>query len=172
MLLFFVEEKMEITYEKIITEEQIKELYSLADVVWHEYFPCIITKEQIDYMVEMFFKPETVMKNIEEGYEFYFVNMDKRIGFISVHPEEDRLFLSKLYLTLENRGKGYASKMLDFVKSLARDKGLSGVYLTVNKKNNHTINVYKHHNFQVIESAQFDIGKGYIMDDFVMECKV
>ncbi len=158
-----------INYELINTEEQIKELYNLANIVWHEYFPCIIGKEQIDYMVEMFFSPKAVAKSIEEGYLFYFVNLNDRIGFISVHPEEERLFLSKLYLTNENRGKGYASHMMNFVKDLAKEKGLSKIYLTVNKHNTHTIDVYKHKGFVTVESAQFDIGNGYIMDDYVME---
>ena len=163
---------MEITYELIQNEQQIQELYSLADRVWHEYFPCILEKEQIDYMVEMFFAPKAIAENIKQGYEFYFVNANDKIGFISVHPEKDRLFLSKLYLTKENRGKGYASKMMNCVKNLAKEKDVAKVYLTVNKYNTHTIDVYKHHNFVVTESAQFDIGKGYIMDDFVMECEL
>lgn len=158
-------------YIKVTTEKDIADLYYLADMVWHEYFPCILQEEQIDYMVEMFFSEKAISKSISEGYMFFFVKKKgENIGFISVHPEKERLFLSKLYLTKEERGKGYASLMLNFVKELGKEKGLSAVYLTVNKNNTHTIEVYKHHNFAVISSEQFDIGNGYIMDDYVMEC--
>ena len=79
------------------------------------------------------------------------------------------MFLSKRYLAKEHRGKGYASRMMEFVKEQTVKKGLSKIYLTVNKYNTHTIDVYKHHSFKVIKSAEFHIGKGYIMDDYVME---
>ena len=36
------------------TEEQVQTLAKLASEIWHEYFVSIISKEQIDYMVEKF----------------------------------------------------------------------------------------------------------------------
>ncbi len=158
-------------YNLIKSDEDIKNLYVLADMVWHEYFPCILKKEQIDYMVEMFFSEQAIKDSISQGYEFYFVTLnDDKIGFISIHPEEDKLFLSKLYLTKDNRGKGFSSQMMEFVKGRGKDNNLNKVYLTVNKYNTHTIEVYKHMGFTVHHSDQFDIGNGYIMDDYVMEC--
>ena len=34
------------------TKQQIQELAGLATEIWHEYFVEIISKDQIDYMVE------------------------------------------------------------------------------------------------------------------------
>ncbi|MGN1132171.1 MAG: GNAT family N-acetyltransferase [Ruminococcus sp.] len=160
----------ELTYELVKNEEDINTFGDLADNIWHEYFPCILEEEQIDYMVDMFFSHKAITDSINDGYEFYFVKLgDKNIGFIAIHPEEEKMFLSKLYLAKEYRGRGYASRMMDFVKEQTVKKGLAKIYLTVNKYNTHTIQVYKHHGFQVIRSAEFNIGKGYIMDDYVME---
>lgn len=160
----------ELTYKLVKSEEDIKAFGELADKIWHEYFPCILEKEQIDYMVDMFFSHKAMTDSINDGYEFYFVKLgEENIGFIAIHPEEEKLFLSKLYLAKNHRGRGYASRMMDFVKERTVKKGLSKIYLTVNKYNTHTIDVYKHHGFIVIKSAKFDIGKGYIMDDYVME---
>ena len=36
------------------TENEIKELAALASKIWHEYWPCILTNEQINYMVEKY----------------------------------------------------------------------------------------------------------------------
>ncbi|MDY4813315.1 MAG: GNAT family N-acetyltransferase, partial [Ruminococcus sp.] len=119
------------------------------------------------------FSHKAMTDSINDGYEFYFVKLGKEnIGFIAIHPEEEKLFLSKLYLAKNHRGRGYASRMMDFVKERTVKKGLSKIYLTVNKYNTHTIDVYKHHGFIVIKSAKFDIGKGYIMDDYVMELSI
>ena len=160
----------ELIYKLVKSDSEIKDFSALASEIWHEYFPCILEKEQIDYMVDLFFSKKAMTDSINDGYEFYFVKQDEEnIGFIAIHPEKEKLFLSKLYLAKNHRGKGYASKMMNFVKEQTAKKGLAKIYLTVNKYNTHTIDVYKHHGFQVIKSAEFDIGKGYIMDDYVME---
>ena len=160
----------ELTYKLVESDDEITAFYNLADKVWHEYFPCILEKEQIDYMVEMFFSKSAMDKQINDGYEFYFVQMNKEnIGFVVIHPEEEKLFLSKLYLTIENRGNGYASDMMNFVIDRAKSLNKKSVYLTVNKHNTHTIDVYNHCGYKTISSEQTDIGNGYIMDDYVME---
>ena len=63
----------ELNYKLVKTDDEIHSFYHLADKVWHEYFPCILEKEQIDYMVEMFFSKDAMDKQIKSGYEFYFV---------------------------------------------------------------------------------------------------
>ena len=151
--------EQEIIYKLVESDSEIQDFSALASEIWHEYFPCILEKEQIDYMVDLFFSKKAMTDSINDGYEFYFVKQgEENIGFIAIHPEKEKLFLSKLYLAKNHRGKEQTAK-----------KGLAKIYLTVNKYNTHTIDVYKHHGFQVIKSAEFDIGKGYIMDDYVME---
>lgn len=39
---------------KKVEKQNIKELASLAYAIWHEYWTCILSPEQIDYMVENF----------------------------------------------------------------------------------------------------------------------
>ena len=142
----------ELNYKLVKTDDEIHSFYLLADKVWHEYFPCILEKEQIDYMVEMFFSKDAMDKQIESGYEFYFVQKDNgNIGFIVIHSEEEKLFLSKLYLTLENRGKGYASRMMNFVIDRAKNLNKKSVYLTVNKYNTHTIDVYNQDVYHIFD---------------------
>ena len=45
---------MNITFEQVITKEQIKVLADTANVVWHDAFKEILTLEQIEYMIEKF----------------------------------------------------------------------------------------------------------------------
>ena len=80
-----------------------------------------------------------------------------------------RLFLSKLYLRSDKRGRGIASLMLSRVFEDARRLGKNSVYLTVNKHNDHAVEVYKKVGFTVTDTAVTDIGGGYVMDDFIME---
>ena len=78
--------------------ENIKELASLASAIWHEYWTCILSPEQIDYMVENF-QSENAMKNqIEnENYTYYFILSDNQLaGYFGVSDKKDYLFLKKL----------------------------------------------------------------------------
>ena len=137
-----------------------KDLHLLADTaqgIWREYFPGIITDEQIHAF----------------GYRYFFVAEEENIlGYIGVHEEEKALFLSKLYLKKEYRGRGYFSGMLAFCENLAREKSLFSLYLTVNRGNSHSVQVYEAKGFRTIREQIADIGAGYVMDDYVMEKKL
>ncbi|CVI72497.1 Acetyltransferase (GNAT) family protein [Clostridiales bacterium CHKCI001] len=157
-------------FQKIQSEADIELLAATANEIWHEYFPCILTKEQIDYMVAKFQSKQPMTEQIADGYLYYLVKLnDTIIGYIGLHPEEKKLFLSKLYLKNEARNHGYASQMLEFIEQVARDLGLSSIYLTVNKYNEHSIAVYKKKGFLTIKDQVADIGNGFVMDDYIME---
>ena len=82
------------------------------------------------------------------------------------------MFLSKLYLRAEERGKGYARIAFDDLCAIARAQGKSFVYLTVNKQNAGSIAVYRKFGFVTIEEVKTEIGQGYFMDDYIMETKL
>ena len=46
------------------------------------------------------------------------------------------------------------------------------MYLTVNKYNEMGIRAYQAKGFETIESVETDIGRGFIMDDYVMEKRI
>ena len=58
---------------KIANDEQLNILASVANEVWHEFFPCILSAEQIDYMVDKFQSYDAMKKQMEDGYEYYFL---------------------------------------------------------------------------------------------------
>ena len=158
-------------FKQVKTEEEINVLAKKADEIWHEYFPGIISEEQIEYMVNLFLAPHSIKDEIKNGYEFYLAYNDANdnIGFMVVRPEWGRLFISKLYVDKEHRGQGFGSPMFEKAKEIAGANGLSKMYLTVNKYNTPSVEIYKHKGFRIIEEVETDIGNGFIMDDFVME---
>lgn len=153
------------------SDEDIRALAALATEIWHEYFVSIITKEQIDYMVEKFQSYPALKKAIEEEHYTYFLAYEggATIGFCGVKPEQDRLFLSKLYLHQNARGKGLSSILLKQAISFAREQGKKAIYLTCNKFNQHSLDVYRAKGFRDIDSVQTDIGRGFIMDDYILQ---
>lgn len=59
------------------TEEQVRSLAELASEIWHEYFVSIISKEQIDYMVEKFQSYEALKKRSQKNTIPIFSDMTK-----------------------------------------------------------------------------------------------
>jgi diamine N-acetyltransferase len=152
-------------------DDQIEALAALANSIWHEYWPDIISLEQTDYMVEKFQSKDAIVDQVvNKGYEYYFVKDDNEsVGFIGLQPSESKLFLSKLYISKENRGKGYSSAAFTFLEGICRDRTLDAIWLTVNKNNHRAIDVYKVKGFETVRTQTVDIGEGFVMDDFVME---
>lgn len=165
---------MDIEFLETVTKEQIHKLSDTAKEIWLEYYPGIITAAQADYMIKKYQSAEVIAQQISiDGYKYFLVLSDKQIlGYIAVKPESDKLFLSKLYLLNEFRGKGYFNGILSFAERLAVKNGLSSLYLTVNKHNSNSIAVYQKKGFVITDEIVTDIGSGYVMDDYVMEKKV
>lgn len=163
---------MPVIIRKAENDEQLRQIAELAEKIWHECFPGIISEEQIDYMVEKFQSYAAMTVQVKEGgYRYLMVcDDDDLCGYIAIKPEDgSRLFLSKLYLRSEKRGSGVGRQMLERVFAEAREYGKSSVYLTVNKHNDRAVGVYKKTGFRTVEETCTDIGGGFVMDDFVME---
>lgn len=166
---------MSIEIAKVKTDEELREVADLAAEIWHECFPGIISMEQIEYMIEKFQSYQAMKEQIScQGYSYLDVREDGKLcGYIGVKPEDDeRLFLSKLYLRADKRGKGIASAMLNRVFNEARRYGKSKVYLTVNRHNYHAVDVYKKTGFIITSQTVADIGSGFVMDDYIMEYRL
>lgn len=152
-------------------EEDIRQLAKLANEIWHEYFIDIISLEQIEYMVAKFQSYQALKKAIEEEHYTYFLAYEGTdlIGYCGVKPEDKRLFLSKLYLRKDKRGQGLASLLLKEAITFAKTQEKQAIYLTCNKYNQHSLDVYHGKGFQDIDAVQTDIGHGFIMDDYILE---
>ena len=57
-----------------VENTQIRELADLASEIWHEYWPCILSEKQIEYMVDKFQSEKAIEKQIkDENYTYYFI---------------------------------------------------------------------------------------------------
>lgn len=157
-------------YRKIEpTDEQgIKELAELAEEIWHEHYDPLLGAEQVTYMVDMFQSEKAVKGQFENGYNYYFVCTEegKATGFIGYYLRENDLYLSKFYLHKDYRGKGISKDMMAFVKERTREAGFTSFELNVNKYND-AVKAYEKLGLKKVDEEVIDIGKGYVMDDYV-----
>ncbi len=174
---------MSASFRQVERDEEVETLAHMAHHIWNEYWPAIIGQEQTDYMVEKFQSLNAIRADIaDNGYEYWFImdNGDEAegagktpriVGYTGGHvePETNRFFISKIYLLKEHRGRGFCSAAVRFYDELCRTRGLSAMYLTVNKHNELGVRAYKGNGFKIIEDVITDIGDGYVMDDYIME---
>ncbi|MFT6733772.1 MAG: GNAT superfamily N-acetyltransferase [Polaribacter sp.] len=169
-----------------LTHATIKPLVKLAFKIWHEHYDSIIGSDQVNYMLEKFQNENAIVQQQLEGYQYYSAfentntynsdklhksneNIGQLMGYFSIKEEaNNNLFISKFYLSNQARGKGYGRKMLEFIELKARKLNKTSLDLTVNKFNN-AYEIYLKLGFEKVGSAQFDIGGGYIMDDYLLK---
>ena len=159
--------------EKVSDENQIVIIENLASEIWNEHFTPIIGKAQVDYMLEKFQSKKAITEQLKNGFLYFLIkNNNDPVGYIGVLPKDRQLFLSKLYITLDERGKGRGRKAIEFLEQLAIEKNVNKISLTVNRNNSATINAYKKLGFDIRGSAVKDIGNGFVMDDYILEKKL
>lgn len=148
-------------------KEEINEMSQMATAIVRDYYDPIIGKAQNDYMLKMFQTPEAIAEQLEHGYRYYFMREDERnLGFLAFYPRENALYLSKLYLYKDERGKGYAREVMEFLKTQAGELGFNRIELNVNRHND-TRFIYEKLGFTVAWEEKNDIGNGFYMDDYV-----
>lgn len=154
-----------------LTEASYKDMETiskLADTIWNQHYRSIITQDQINYMLGKMYSLESLLEQIEQkGHRFFMIAADgKTLGFISVKQESDReWFLNKFYIDQTFAAKGIGSTAFDLLMGLLKPLKMS---LTVNRQNFKSINFYFKKGFMIERVADFDIGDGYVMNDFVM----
>lgn len=144
------------TIRKAETNEDLQEIAALADVIWHEHFTPIIGKEQVEYMLSRFQSYPALQDQVLTGYEYYRLLGNRKLcGYMAIRQDQDgRMFLSKLYIAKQYRGRHLAAFLFDFLKNLCRQRNCSAIWLTCNKHNDHSLNVYRHFGFQTIDAQK------------------
>jgi GNAT superfamily N-acetyltransferase len=153
------------------TVNDIQTIAALARIIWNQHYPTIISQQQIDYMLQAMYSDAALTEQMEKkAHRFYLVKAGvETIGFISVHDEgAGRWFLNKFYINQEIAARGLGGRAFEFLLHILHPLEMA---LTVNRQNFKAINFYFKQGFKIEKVADFDIGNGYVMNDFVMVWK-
>ncbi len=163
---------LEMIEVKADNDRCVKELSQMASAIVKDYYDPIIGPEQNDYMIDKFHSPDGIVEQIQHGARYYIVRDTVNVGFFSFYPKNGKMYLSKFYVYSTVRGKGYGRSIFEFVKSKVMAEGYSAIFLNVNKNNSNSIALYDHLEFKKVADEKNDIGRGYYMDDYVMEYRI
>ena len=154
---------------KPATLDDVNTIARLAHVIWHAHYPPIIGLEQVNFMLEKMYHHTVLSKHILEGPQAFFIiqNNQESLGFIAFEQKEPgELYLQKLYVLPEMHRKGIGAAALR--AAIAQYPQAQLIRLQVNRQNYTAINFYFKLGYTIERVADFDIGDGYFMNDFVM----
>ncbi|NBV30566.1 MAG: N-acetyltransferase [Chitinophagaceae bacterium] len=148
----------------------IELIRSLCFEVWPQTYASIISQEQIEYMLDRMYSPLSLQQQMEEGAHFILLYNDALpIGFASyqvITPTHCKLH--KLYVLPTQQGKGGGRVMIQHILVEIKEKGIQHLELQVNR-NNSAVTFYERLGFYKREVADFDIGNGFFMNDYIMQ---
>jgi len=156
---------------KRLENTEISIVQNLAKEIWNEHYSKILSQAQIDFMLNLFYSEEKIQEELNhENITWNLIYLDEiPVGYISCKIESEEIHLSKIYIKSETRGKGLGKIMLNHAIELTKNLNKKSLYLNVNKYNTDSIKFYESQDFTIIEEGIFDIGNGYVMDDFIMK---
>jgi diamine N-acetyltransferase len=143
----------------------------LTFAIWPQTYSQLLTKEQIDYMLELIYSESSLQKQMEiDGCTFIIIYEDnKPVAFASYSQTKPQVWkLHKIYVLATQQGKGTGKFIINFIVEEIKQQNAKALQLQV-KRDNPAQDFYKKLGFTIIETADFDIGNGYFMKDYVME---
>ena len=160
--------------------QDIPLIRELTFAIWPQTYRSIIPQEQIDYMLDMMYNPTSLQKQIEEdGCTFVIVYEDTEpVAFASYakhsanNETEPKLWkLNKIYILQSQQGKGMGRFIINYIVDEIKLQHAKALQLQVNRGNKAKY-FYEKLGFKIIRTADFDIGNGYFMNDYVMELSI
>jgi len=150
----------------------------LAGTIWRQHYTGIVSSAQIDFMVTGRFSDEALWDHIQAGDRWLMLLRvaGAPVGYCGYEmagldgevTDMAAMKLGQLYLLRSHRGLGLGRFMLEHVEGQAHERGRRMIWLQVNRRNTGAVEFYRAAGFAVVREAVFEIGGGFVMDDFVM----
>ena len=150
-------------------------IIDLTKKIWPVAYGEILSKSQLDYMIDKFYNEPALRELVQKGHVFYLAqdDNDNYVGFVSyeINSEPNKTKIHKIYVLPETQGTGLGRQFFELVKEKAIENHQNAIFLNVNKYNN-AIHFYTKLGFVKVKDEVIDIGNGYVMDDYVMEINI
>ena len=157
---------------RLLDRHELHLVQSIAHQTWPNTFAEILTTEQIDYMLEWMYNKAILEKNYDDGHQFYaYFENAEAIGFIAIQVnllEGKSLKIHKLYVLPNQQGKRVGYKLIQKAIEIAKNLDQKNVFLNVNRFNQ-AVDFYKRVGFSILKEENIEIGKGFLMEDYVMQ---
>ena len=155
------------------TLEDIALINELAWIVFPHTYKELLSPGQIEFMMDWMYSPTNLRKQITEDGHVYYLAFQRNTpaGYLSIQPEAEHIFhLQKIYVLPSFQGmklgKLLFQQAIDGIKELHPEP--CQMRLNVNRFNTKAIEFYQRMGMKKIFEGDFDIGHGYLMQDYIM----
>ncbi len=137
--------------------------------VWPQTYSPVLSDAQIEYMLELMYSETSLQQQMKKSHFIIVYDKKEPVGFASYLQIQTGIFkLDKLYVLPSRQGKGTGRFLIEYILHDIKQKDAAILRLQVNRNNN-AKNFYEKLGFTILKEADFDIGNGYVMNDYVME---
>jgi ribosomal protein S18 acetylase RimI-like enzyme len=155
------------------TANDYQTIQNIAHQIWPIAYGEILSKEQLDYMLNAFYNEEALKESVAiKGHYFVLAKEgEETLGFASYeHNYNQKLQtkIHKIYILPQTQGKGIGKTLIDFVEKVAKENDSTVLSLNVNRFNK-ALHFYQKIGFKIVEEVNIELDHGYLMEDYVME---
>ena len=149
------------------TEKDIPLIEQLAHKIWHEHYITIISKEQIEYMLNAWYSAKSIEQQMRTGGKFFIVYQeDEAVAYASIQVKDDCNFLNKFYVDVSKHRGGIGTQFFNYL--LQQMDATKPVRLQVNRQNYKAVNFYFKNGFTIEKVIDLHVGENFYMNDFIM----
>lgn len=155
------------------TLNDIPTIRTMAEKVFPDTYQTIITREQCEYMMDMMYSEASLRRQMTvEHHTYLLLFVDgKPAGYVSVQPTEvDRYELQKIYVLPLYQYQHLGAQLFDAAVAFVKEQHPEPctLFLHVNR-HNRAKHFYSRQGMKVTSQGDFSIGKGFFMNDYIME---
>lgn len=159
----------------IALPNQFNIIQNIAAITWPVTYSDIISKEQLEYMMQQMYSLEALNLNLNEGHHFILAEEDGEYwGFAAYQHEynsQQRTHIHKIYVLPEAQGRKVGSQLMHYIQQRATEYGSHRITLNVNRANN-AQSFYRKQEYDICETVDIPLGQGYTARDYIMEKKL
>ena len=159
---------------RVASVKDIQIIRELARISFCATYMSIISKEQIEYMMQWMYSEETLRRELAGNVTYLLLELEgKAVGYVSFGPESDATcqpesyHLHKIYLLPEVQHLGLGTLLFRAAEERMREAGASFFELNVNR-HNPALSFYKRMGMKIARSGDFEIGEGFFMNDYIL----
>ncbi|WP_080906049.1 GNAT family N-acetyltransferase [Parabacteroides sp. Marseille-P3160] len=156
-------------------EEHIPVIREIAYKTWPEAYLNILTEEQSEYMLDWMYSASALKEQmLQLEHRFLLAKEEDSAvfqGYVSYelhYKERPETKIHKLYVLPEYHGRSIGRILIDKVAEEAKKNNDTAILLNMNRMNK-ALNFYTHLGFRIIGEENIDIGKGFLMEDYIFK---
>jgi ribosomal protein S18 acetylase RimI-like enzyme len=155
------------------TPQDYQIIQNIAYETWPHTYGDILSKAQLDYMLEAFYSIKALTDNVDnKGHHFILMKEQECcLGFASYENNfrnQSTTRIHKIYVLPQTQGKGVGKKLIAAIERIANEHKSTSLSLNVNRHNS-ALSFYQKIGFKITTQEDIELDYGYLMEDYVMQ---